>query len=67
MGLPDWVFPFAVVLLLIGLPVMLVTAMIQAKPAAPAPAAADHRQAKPSPSHSSNPSRSAPPASVHLA
>jgi len=41
MGLPDWVFPFAVVLLLIGLPVMLVTAMIQAKPAAPAPAAAE--------------------------
>ena len=34
MGLPDWVFPFAVVLLLIGLPVMLVTAMIQGRPAA---------------------------------
>ena len=29
MGLPDWVFPFSVVLLLIGLPIMLVTAMIQ--------------------------------------
>ena len=35
MGLPDWVFPFAVVLLLIGLPVVLVTAMIQGRPAAP--------------------------------
>jgi tetratricopeptide (TPR) repeat protein len=29
MGLPDWVFPFAVVLLVIGLPVMLTTAMLQ--------------------------------------
>ena len=34
MGLPDWVFPFAVVLLLIGLPVMLGTAAIQARFAA---------------------------------
>ncbi len=34
MGLPDWVFPFAVVLLLIGLPIMLGTAAIQAKFAA---------------------------------
>ncbi|MDP2470849.1 MAG: hypothetical protein Q8W46_08285, partial [Candidatus Palauibacterales bacterium] len=34
MGLPDWVFPFAVVLLLIGLPVMLGTAAIQARYAA---------------------------------
>ena len=34
MGLPDWVFPLAVVLLLIGLPIMLGTAMIQAKFAA---------------------------------
>ena len=32
MGLPDWVFPFAVVLLLIGLPVVLVTAILQAGP-----------------------------------
>ncbi|MEK6255426.1 MAG: tetratricopeptide repeat protein, partial [Gemmatimonadales bacterium] len=37
MGLPDWVFPFSVVLLLIGLPIMLVTAMIQGRPGAPAP------------------------------
>jgi tetratricopeptide (TPR) repeat protein len=34
MGLPDWVFPLAVVLLLIGLPIMLGTAVIQAKFAA---------------------------------
>ena len=33
MGLPDWVFPFALVLLVIGLPVMLTTAMLQARPA----------------------------------
>jgi tetratricopeptide (TPR) repeat protein len=32
MGLPGWVFPFAVVLLLIGLPIMLATAMIQGRP-----------------------------------
>ena len=29
MGLPDWVFPFAVVLLLIGLPIILATAVVQ--------------------------------------
>jgi tetratricopeptide (TPR) repeat protein len=39
MGLPDWVFPFSVVLLLIGLPIMLVTAMIQGRPASPVPEA----------------------------
>ena len=32
MGLPDWVFPFALVLLLIGLPIMLTTAMLQGRP-----------------------------------
>jgi tetratricopeptide (TPR) repeat protein len=32
MGLPDWVFPFAVVLLVIGLPIMLTTALLQARP-----------------------------------
>lgn len=29
MGLPDWVFPFALVLLLLGLPVVLATAFVQ--------------------------------------
>jgi tetratricopeptide (TPR) repeat protein len=29
MGLPDWVFPFALVLLLIGLPIILTTAVVQ--------------------------------------
>lgn len=29
MGLPDWVFPFALVLLLIGLPIVLATAFVQ--------------------------------------
>ena len=33
MGLPDWVFPFAVVLLLIGLPIILATAVVQARTA----------------------------------
>ncbi|MBT8477901.1 MAG: tetratricopeptide repeat protein [Gemmatimonadetes bacterium] len=41
MGLPDWVFPFAVVLLLIGLPIMLGTAVIQARFAARAGGAAE--------------------------
>ncbi|MBT8477504.1 MAG: tetratricopeptide repeat protein [Gemmatimonadetes bacterium] len=31
MGLPSWVFPFALVLLLLGLPVMLTTAIIQGR------------------------------------
>ena len=35
MGLPDWVFPFALVLLVIGLPVMLTTAVLQARPVRP--------------------------------
>jgi TolB-like protein len=36
MGLPDWVFPFALILLVIGLPIMLTTAMLQGRPARPA-------------------------------
>ncbi len=35
MGLPTWVFPFALVLLLIGLPMMLATAIIQGRGAGP--------------------------------
>jgi tetratricopeptide (TPR) repeat protein len=35
MGLPDWVFPFAIVLLVIGLPVILATAMLQGRPGGP--------------------------------
>jgi len=38
MGLPDWVFPFAFVLLLIGLPIILATAVVQKRLAAPLPA-----------------------------
>ena len=34
MGLPDWVFPFALVLLLIGLPIILTTAVVQKRIAA---------------------------------
>jgi tetratricopeptide (TPR) repeat protein len=36
MGLPDWVFPFALVLLVIGLPIILATAMLQGRPGAAA-------------------------------
>jgi tetratricopeptide (TPR) repeat protein len=35
MGLPAWIFPFALVLLLLGLPVMLATAIIQGRSGAP--------------------------------
>jgi tetratricopeptide (TPR) repeat protein len=31
MGLPDWVFPFALLLLLIGLPIIVATAMVQGR------------------------------------
>ena len=43
MGLPDWVFPFALLLLLIGLPIIIATAMVQGKHAADI-AAAQARQ-----------------------
>lgn len=36
MGLPDWVFPFALALLVIGLPIILATALIQGRVAAAA-------------------------------
>ena len=36
MGLPGWVFPFALVLLLIGLPIILTTAFVQKRIVAPA-------------------------------
>ena len=41
LGLPDWVFPFALLLLLIGLPIILATAFLQSgsKPASDAEAA----------------------------
>jgi eukaryotic-like serine/threonine-protein kinase len=38
-GLPDWVFPFALVLLVIGLPVVLATALVQVGVPAPGDAA----------------------------
>ena len=42
MGLPDWVFPFAFILLLIGLPIILTTAAVQKRMAeAPASGGAD--------------------------
>jgi tetratricopeptide (TPR) repeat protein len=34
MGLPDWVFPFALLLLLIGLPIIIATAIVQGRHAA---------------------------------
>ena len=57
MGLPDWVFPFALVLLLIGLPIILTTAVVQKRiatadveprPKAPGPgSSADRAPARP--------------------
>lgn len=40
MGLPDWVFPFALVLLVLGLPVVLATAIVQERLPGQAPEAA---------------------------
>ena len=41
MGLPDWVFPFALVLLLIGLPIIVTTAILQGRRTAGLEATAD--------------------------
>ncbi|MCL7971572.1 MAG: hypothetical protein M8866_05670, partial [marine benthic group bacterium] len=49
MGLPSWVFPFALVLLLLGLPVMLATAIIQGRGGAE-PAGDRPKRAAPEPS-----------------
>ena len=53
MGLPDWVFPFALLLLLIGLPIIIATAVVQGRLAArverTASAAADHAASAVSP------------------
>ena len=51
MGLPDWVFPFAIVLLVIGLPVILATAMLQGRPGS----AADVAPAEATPATKSQP------------
>jgi tetratricopeptide (TPR) repeat protein len=51
MGLPDWVFPFAIVLLVIGLPVILATAMLQGRPGS----AADVAPARVAPATESQP------------
>ena len=51
MGLPDWVFPFAIVLLVIGLPIILATAMLQGRPGA----GADVAPAQASPATESQP------------
>jgi tetratricopeptide (TPR) repeat protein len=52
MGLPDWVFPFALVLLLIGLPIIVATALVQARASAgaaiPAGSGADQPAVAPS-------------------
>ncbi len=37
LGLPDWVFPFAMLLLFIGLPIIVATAVVQGRHAAPGP------------------------------
>jgi tetratricopeptide (TPR) repeat protein len=48
-GLPDWVFPFAIVLLVIGLPVVLATAVVQERlpGASPRPARRHDRAPEP--------------------
>jgi len=49
MGLPDWVFSFALVLLLIGLPILLATAVVQSRLAARAAAGPAEVAALPAP------------------
>lgn len=59
MGLPPWVFPFALVLLLIGLPILLATAIIQGRKGEPDPGLStgtgaerpSSPETRPSPSH----------------
>jgi tetratricopeptide (TPR) repeat protein len=47
MTLPDWVFPFALVLLLIGLPIVMATAFVQEGLGSQAEAASDAAEAEP--------------------
>ena len=66
MGLPPWVFPFALVLLLIGLPVMLATAIIQGREGRvnqPVPARVSFHQSRRRPRRARNPMRASTPAS----
>ena len=48
MGLPDWVFPFAFILLMIGLPVILTTAFVQKRMVTPAGPSGTDASAAPS-------------------
>ncbi|MDP2470528.1 MAG: tetratricopeptide repeat protein [Candidatus Palauibacterales bacterium] len=64
MGLPDWVFPFAIVLLVIGLPIILATAMLQGRPGGGTPAGAPAASEGSGPETSKTP---APHASSELA
>ncbi|MCL7968484.1 MAG: tetratricopeptide repeat protein [marine benthic group bacterium] len=47
MGLPDWVFPFALILLLIGLPIILTTAAVQRRMAVASTGAAQVTESAP--------------------
>ncbi len=55
MGLPDWVFPFALVLLLLGLPIILTTAVVQKRIAAENGGSAKQGPAGPSGAGASEP------------
>ncbi len=56
MGLPDWVFPFALVLLVIGLPIILATAMLHGRPSVSGRAAPAEATPGESPSAPTDPS-----------
>ena len=64
MGLPTWVFPFALVLLLIGLPMMLATAIIQGRGSAAGHAPAESDSPKATPSAAAEPPLSRPAADL---
>lgn len=65
MGLPTWVFPFAFVLLLLGLPVMLATAIIQGRPTPGAAAAEPSVTESGTPIEAPATERALPDAEVH--
>jgi tetratricopeptide (TPR) repeat protein len=73
-GLPDWVPPFSLVLLLIGLPIVMATAFVQegmgsgpARPGAGGPQSVERPEGTPKGSDADSPEGSGGPAAVNLA
>ncbi|MCL7960332.1 MAG: hypothetical protein M8861_09085, partial [marine benthic group bacterium] len=60
LGLPDWVFPFALLLLLVGLPIIVATAVVQGRHTADGSAAAASDESTESKSAPASPSELSP-------